>query len=187
MKTPVFVAIGILAALLIGCMPASAASSGEVTAYSNGNPSTADFVLTVENVGMFTLEDAYLNFSVESNPRVLYSGTNATIYLHVSIDDGSTNYTWNKTIAAKNDRTVYSNVSMATPSGTFVVNSTATLKVEVNTIVGGDFDDRDYETAEIGIFAEPIGGAVLNLIPVILVVAIVSMMLPMIAKFGKRK
>jgi len=187
MKASVFVAIGILAALMIGCVPSQAASAGivEVTSLA-GDP---DFCFDVENVGYFALDADYLNFSVMSHPTTYKAGTNGTYYVHVSINDGVTNYTWNKTLAVSNMYHVYSNVSMATPvtSGPFVANATATLGVALYHVTGGDCKIENYTAAEIAIFDSSIGGAVLNLVPMIVMIALLGIMLPMIAKFGKRK
>lgn len=186
MRHSMFIAIGTLAVLLAGMfsIPALAASSGTLVTYSSAG--IGDITFTVENVGMFTRNDSYLNFTVQSDPTVMYAGANSTYYVHVNINDGTTNYTWNKTIAAKNDRTVYSNVSLSDPGATFVYNASATIGVEINHVNGGDCQVENYTSAEIAIFNEPISGSVLNLIPVIMVVAIVSIMLPMLTKFGKQ-
>jgi len=187
MKASVFVAIGILAALMIGCVPSQAASAGTVTVYSAaGSP---DFAIEVENVGYFALDATYLNFSVMSHPTHdadLYIGTNATYYVHVSINDGVTNYTWNKTLAVKNDVHVYANISMADPATTapFVANATATLTV---LLLHHDGTEENYTTAEIAIFTNTLAGAVLNYVPMIIAIGILGIMLPMVAKFGKRK
>jgi len=183
-KASVFVAIGILAALLVSSVPAQAASAGIVEVYSTaGAPA---FVITVENVGYFALDADYLNFSVQSDPTHTGVGTNATYYVHVSINDGTTNYTVNKTLAVKNDRTVWSNYSIANAViiVQFVTNSTATLGVLLK---GASGTDNNYSSAEIAIFDNTLSGAVLNYVPMIIAIGILGVMLPMLAKIAKRK
>lgn len=187
MRHSMFAAIGILAVLIAGILstPVLAASSGTLVTYSSAG--IGDITFTVENVGMFTRNDSYLNFTVQSDPTVMYAGANSTYYVHVNINDGTTNYTWNKTLAVKNDRTVWGNVSMADPGLTFVYNATATIGVEINHVNGGDCQVENYTSEDIAIFNEPISGSVLNLVPMIIAVALVSIIIPMLAKFGKNK
>jgi len=183
MKASVFVAIGILAALVIGCVPSQAASAGTVEVYSTAG--APDFVITVENVGYFTLDDDYLNFTVQSDPTHSGTGTNATYYVHVSINDGTTNYTVNKTLAVKNDRTVWGNYSIANAVivAQFTTNASATLGVLLK---GPSGTANNYSSAEISIFSSAIAGPVLNLVPLIITVAILGCIIPMFAKLTKR-
>ena len=184
-KASVFVAIGILAALMIACVPSQAASAGIVEVYSKAG--APNFVITVENVGYFTLDDDYLNFTVQSDPTHTGVGTNATYYVHVSINDGTTNYTVNKTLAVKNDKTVWGNYSIANAViiAQFTTNATATLGVLLKGPSLGT--NNNYSSAEIAIFSSAIAGPILNLVPLIITVAILGCIIPMFAKLTKRK
>lgn len=190
MKSSVFAvvaAFGILVALLVAAVPSQAASAGTVEVYSTAG--APDFKITVENVGYFTLDDDYLNFTVQSDPTAtgLNHGTNGTYYVWISINDGTTNYTVNKTLAVKNDVTVWGNYSIANAViiAQFTTNASATLGVLLKGPALGT--NNNYSSAEISIFSSAIAGPILNLVPLIITIAILGCIIPMFAKLTKRK
>lgn len=150
----------------------------------NDDASPADFNFMVYSPGTTSLESDYLNFTVYSEPVTSGHGTNATWYVLVNIYDGTTNYSWNKSLAVKNDLTVYNNISMADPGSTFVENGTADLTIQVQK---ANWAITDVEVDTFGIYTTEIGAVLGAMIPIIITVAIFAAILPMVKKIGGKK
>ncbi len=172
------IAMGVLA------VPVSAAPSWHQL-YNTGDPATAAFCFAVYSPNSVGLDADYLNMTVKVSPIVSGTGTNATYYVLVYLNDGTTNYTLgNKSLAAKNDLTVYNNLSMADPGTVFVANSSALLTIIVKT---SGYVLADSESNAFGIYSTEINEAIYTMIPAIVTIMVVAAIFPMISKMNKNK
>lgn len=121
------------------------------------------------------LDSDYWNFTIYSD--YVGTATNASYYVHVHINDGSTNLTKNVTLAAKNDRRVYSNASHAAAAYAAVTaNSSARIYVEL--IKGGTGTVEQTYSGTIAIYDNELTSSMVNvmmlIIPMIILVMIIG-------------
>jgi hypothetical protein len=179
---PAVQAVGYEKVHLYGYQVSAAGQSADACSYA----------VTVENPGVVSLEDDYLNMTVYVEP----TGTGAshmTMYVHVYLNDGTTNVSLgNKSLAAVDDATVWSNLSYHDPlMSAFVVNGTARLTTTLwflNTTPNpDDFQCVDTYVSTFGIYTTAVGAAIGAFIPLIITVAIFAAIIPMFRKIGGKK
>lgn len=175
--------VAILAAVSLAS-PVAAAPSGWVRGYDTGDSATADYAFYVWNPGAFSLDDEYLNMTVKSVPLDA-AGAEANWYVLVSINDGTVNYTWNKTVAVRNDAVVYANISLADPGNIFSVNDSALVCVRIQNAA---YAFLDTQIDEISIYNTQMSQSVSELIPTIVSVGVLMVMVNFIrGALGQKK
>lgn len=129
----------------------------------------------IEHPYALGLDADYWNITVYAENSNL-TATNATYYIHVHIYDGATNLTNNKTLACKNDKYVYANVSIdSTAIGTMVANSDAVYYVEL--IKANEGIPATYKGSVSIVTTELSAGfmnAIMVIIPLIIMVMIIG-------------
>jgi hypothetical protein len=183
--------LGLLVAALALCMAMSVAVTpalgaaywavdpGNGYVEIKGSGATAqNFTFWVQHPFALGLDADYWNLTVYcDHTNNVSESTNTTYYVHVHIYDGATNVTNNVTVAAKNDRVVYANISMvAGVITTLTENSSAVYTVEV--IKGGPNAVHKIYVGEVQLMTTEMAAGMVNalllIIPLIVMVMIIG-------------
>jgi len=169
-------------------VPAVIASSGDlpqVDLYDAGALAGSAFVFTVAGPQSVNLDDAYLNYTVSVTPvHAGYGaghGTNATYHVQLYFNDGATNWTVDKTLAAKTDKTIWANASLVIAGAWTVANGSAIVYIQVknSTTVEDSYQDL------FGIYDNSWSQAVGDMVPVIITLGVLCVILPAFVKRAK--
>jgi hypothetical protein len=184
LATPSAQAVGFENVVLYGYDVSAAGQSATACSYK----------VTVEDPGVISLEDDYLNMTIYGEPTGNGAAAHMTLKVLVYLYDGTTNVSLgNKSLAMEDDSTYiwanlsYNDVGMAA----FLANGTALLSVELwflnTTPAPDDYQMVDYYQVTFGIYATAVGAAIMQFVPLIISVAILSAIIPMFKKMGGGK
>ncbi len=182
MKKKMFTALIGLFIVLLAIPIGSAATL--TTLYDTGDASSYEFRFSVVDPKYLPL-DSSTNWIINTTVAPYTdSVTNATSYFLVSINDGTTNLTSNKTVAAKNDKNVYPENSFY--PGDFVANGSAEITIKV---LNATYVEKDCYVGTISITQTEYSGLINSMIPVIVTVAVLGMIVKMMKgiDFGSGK
>lgn len=173
-------------ALLLACLalasPAASASYtgiGSVNLVTDGGTDVggADWVFYVTYPSAVGTSAAYWNLTIYAD-YLNASATNATYYVIVSIGDGSTTVSENRTVAAKNDKRVYANASF--PNANYTgMNATYTGTYTLS-LLNSTYDEVDNYTGTIYIYADDAMASAIQLIYVMIPVAVLMVVINLI-------
>jgi hypothetical protein len=173
--------VGLLAGL---SAPVAAQEPETLLLYDTGDAGTAAYRFYVSSPGSVALDSDYLNFTVKSAPVVSGVGTEANWYVLVYVDEGTTNYSWNKTLAVVNDATVYSNISLADPGDYLVANSSGVLTIR---LLDATFVEQDLVVSSFAVYTSQMNQAVELLLPAVITIAVFGVVLTMLNKTFKKR
>jgi hypothetical protein len=169
--------------LMIAAIPIVSAANLCVL-YDTGDAESYEFRFVVLDPDYLSLDSA-TNWVINTTVSPFSdSVTNATFYLLISINDGVSNITSNKTVAAKNDKSIYPENEFY--PGDFVANGSAKVTVKV---LNTTFVEKDCSVCIVPITATEYSGLINSMIPVIVTVAVIGMVVTMMKgiDFGGRR
>jgi len=178
------------AALAVPAVSAVGYEDIVLTDLTRVNP--VQYQVTVVNPGAISQEDDYLNMTVFVEP--LGTGANhITLQVLFYLNDGTTNVSLgNKTLAAVDDATAWSNLSYSSVGmAAFVTNGTALLTVQLwylnTTATPDDYVMLDQYHSTFGIYNTQMAASLFSYVPIIVTIAIFAAIIPMLRKMGGKK
>lgn len=161
-----------------------------VTLTDSGRVNPAQYQVTVLNPGTVSKSDNYINMTVYVEP--LGTGANhTTFHVGVYLNDGATNVSLgNKTLAAVDDATVWSNLSYnSVGMVALALNGTARLTIELwylnLTPTPDEWQMLDASVSTFGIYNNSWTETVGALIPVVVTLGVLAVVLPAFIKKAK--
>lgn len=177
-------ALGAIAVPVQAAIP----DNGHVHLLNDGRTSanaTTQFEFYVEIPYSLGLDADYWNLTVYAHP-VLATATNATYHIHYYIYDGATNITKIATMAAKNDKDVYANISFAAADYAAVVSGEATVYVVLQDTGHSTLDHYDATVSIVeNDYAAQLINVMMLIIPVILMVVLITWIMDSMGLIGK--